>query len=122
MIITNSKTAPNGIYHKLRTALLLGKTNTGCDEISIQITHVEPEGEQSLHKHQEHQCYYIISGIGSMTIENESSTVKTGDAIYIPGNSIHGIKNIGNDQLIYLTANKSFSEVVEKSTWNNYAN
>jgi len=119
MKITNENTVSYGIYNRLRTALLLGKTNTGCDEISIQITHVEPEGEQAIHQHPQNQCYFVISGNGMMIIEDEQCAVKNGDAIYIPGNSLHGIKNIGNKELIYLTANKSFDESVENFTWTN---
>lgn len=104
------------------TSLLLGTTNTGSREISIQITHIEPDGEQNLHSHPEDQCYYLISGSGEMNIDNNKQKVKNGDAVFIPGNHIHGIKNIGTDELVYMTANKAFGEKMENITWNIKAN
>lgn len=122
MIITNENSVSRGIYDKMWTSLLLGTTNTGSSEISIQITHIETSGEQNLHNHPEDQCYYLISGFGEIDIDNEKKNVKKGDSIFIPGNLIHGIKNIGTDELVYITANKAFGEKMENITWNTKAN
>lgn len=122
MLISNETSADRGEYPGLWTALLIGETNSGCNEISIQITHVQPDGEQSIHSHPESQCYYLISGTGLMTIDNETSIVKRGDSVFIPGNSRHGIRNLGSDELVYLTANQSFGRHIESQTWPNKAN
>jgi quercetin dioxygenase-like cupin family protein len=37
-----------------------------------------------------------------MIIEDETSEVSTGDAVCIPSNRKHGIKNLGDDVLEYL--------------------
>ena len=53
-----------------------------------------------------------------MTIEDEFREVKAGDAIFIPSNLKHGIKNTGNDTLEYLTANAPvFNEQYETALW-----
>jgi mannose-6-phosphate isomerase-like protein (cupin superfamily) len=53
-----------------------------------------------------------------MIIEEESREVFAGDAIYIPPNFNHGIKNIGDDVLEYLTANTPvFSDQYESTLW-----
>ena len=53
-----------------------------------------------------------------MIIEEESREVFAGDAVYIPSNSNHGIKNIGNDVPEYLTANTpAFSDQYETTHW-----
>lgn len=53
-----------------------------------------------------------------MIIENESKEVTAGDAVYIPSNLKHGIKNTGDDVLEYLTANTPvFSEQYENDLW-----
>lgn len=121
MIVTNENIVKYGLYpeSKMWTALLAGELNTGSKEISIQITHVNPNGFQPLHSHPEDQCYYIISGCGLMTINNEEKFVNSGDLIFIPGNSQHGIKNINNSNLTYLTANRSFGINNEKNIWFN---
>jgi mannose-6-phosphate isomerase-like protein (cupin superfamily) len=44
--------------------------------------------------------------------------VFAGDAVYIPSNFHHGIKNIGDEILEYLTANTPvFSEHHENTLW-----
>ncbi len=72
---------------------------------------------QFLHSHEQEQCYYIISGTGLMIIDDQTKEVKEGDAVFIPSNSIHGIKNIGNDRLTYLTANQAFGGKREIELW-----
>lgn len=122
MIITNEILANRGDYPGMWTALLIGESNSGCNEISIQITHVQPNEEQSMHSHPENQCYYLISGVGLMCIDDEKREVKQGDAIFIPGNSTHGIMNIGTCEMVYLTANKAFGSLIESQIWNKKPN
>jgi mannose-6-phosphate isomerase-like protein (cupin superfamily) len=73
---------------------------------------------QPIHAHDPEQCYYIIKGTGLMIIEDETREVTSGDAIYIPSNRKHGIKNIGDMTLEYLTANSPvFTKDYEDSLW-----
>jgi len=117
MLITKETLVRKGDYPKMWTALLLGELNTGTREISIQITHVECGGEQSLHSHPESQCYYIIAGKGNMTIDQEQRLVSAGDAIFIPSNAMHGIQNASSEELTYLTANQAFGAQRESAIW-----
>jgi mannose-6-phosphate isomerase-like protein (cupin superfamily) len=53
-----------------------------------------------------------------MTLEEESREVFAGDAVYIPSNLNHGIKNMGDDVLEYLTANSPvFNDQYESTLW-----
>ncbi len=53
-----------------------------------------------------------------MIIENESQEVKAGDAILIPSNFKHGIKNLGKEILEYITANAPvFSKEYAAHMW-----
>jgi len=106
-----------GKYDGFSTNLLIGETNSGSKEISIQITDVEPNEMQFLHSHEQERCYYIISGTGLMIIDDQTKEVKEGNAVFIPSNSTHGIKNIGNNRLTYSTANQAFGEQREKELW-----
>jgi len=117
MLITSRKNTRLGKYDGFSTHLLIGETNSGSKDISIQVTDIEPDGMQFVHSHEQEQCYYIISGTGLMVIDDQSEEVEEGDAVFIPSNSTHGIKNIGNDRLIYLTANQAFGERREKELW-----
>jgi quercetin dioxygenase-like cupin family protein len=117
MLISNKANTRTGTYDRLKTSLLIGESNSGSAEISIQITNVEVSGSQSIHSHPENQCYYIIEGQGNMKLDSEEQIVNVGDAIFIPGNSMHGITNIGKGVLTYLTANKAFGIKIENQIW-----
>ncbi len=117
MLITNRKNTRLGKYDGFSTNLLIGEINSDSKEISIQITYVEPNGMQFLHSHEQEQCYYIISGTGLMIIDDQTKKVKEGDAVFIPSNSTHGIKNIGNNRLTYLAANQAFGGQREIELW-----
>lgn len=44
------------------------------------------------HSHPTHEYYYILSGRGIMTIEDEEQPVSEGDFVYIPPDSVHSIR------------------------------
>ncbi len=53
-----------------------------------------------------------------MIIEDERREVGAGDAIHIPSNKKHGIRNTGGEILEYLTANApAFDESYESRLW-----
>jgi quercetin dioxygenase-like cupin family protein len=54
-----------------------------------------------------------------MFIDGEGRKVYSGDAVFIPGGSTHGIKNNALETLTYLTANKAFGVSREKEIWGN---
>ena len=79
MLITNKENTAIGKYDGFSTNLLIGESNSGTKEISIQITDVEPNGMQFIHSHEEEQCYYIVSGSGKMFIDDETYILKLTD-------------------------------------------
>ena len=102
----------------LSSWMLISSQNSSAQGISVQISEIPIGSEQPLHNHDPEQCYYIIKGKGLMIIEDETREVSAGDAIYIPSNKKHGIKNLGEDVLEYLTANSPmFSEQYENTVW-----
>lgn len=48
------------------------------------------------------EWYYILKGIGTMHIDKESLSVKTGATIYIPADAIQSISNSGDEDLEFL--------------------
>jgi mannose-6-phosphate isomerase-like protein (cupin superfamily) len=102
----------------LKSWMLISPQNSLTQNLSIQISEVPVGSEQPIHNHEPEQCYYIIKGKGLMIIETDSKEVTAGDAVYIPSNLKHGIKNIGDDVLEYLTVNAPvFSEQYEGTFW-----
>jgi len=45
------------------------------------------------------EVYYILSGVGRMTINNSRFMVKSGDAILTRGGSSHGLEQTGKSDL-----------------------
>lgn len=117
-IFNKNNTFNTGEYDKLKSYMLIGNKNVKDTDVSIQVSYIPVNSEQPLHNHEPEQCYYIIKGNGLMIIENEQNIVKTGDAIHIPANKMHGLKNIGNEVLEYLTANApAFAVEYENKLW-----
>jgi len=92
VLVTNCPAVQSGLYDGFKTSLLIGESNSGSKEISIQITEVEPQKMQFIHSHDEEQCYYIVCGTGLMFINSEEKNVSNGDAVFIPSNASHGIE------------------------------
>ena len=102
----------------LSSWMLIGSRNSSAQAISMQISEIPVGSEQPMHNHDPEQCYYIIKGKGLMIIEEETREVYAGDAVDIPSNKKHGIKNLGDDVLEYLTANSPmFGEKYESTLW-----
>jgi mannose-6-phosphate isomerase-like protein (cupin superfamily) len=102
----------------LSSWMLISPQNSSAQGISMQISEIPIHSEQPVHNHDPEQCYYIIKGKGLMIIENETRGVSAGDAVYIPSNKKHGIKNIGDEVLEYLTANSPvFTREYENVLW-----
>jgi quercetin dioxygenase-like cupin family protein len=116
---TNESNTRFGNYDGFSSSLLIGESNSGCDEVSIQITTVMLGKMQSIHKHPQCQCYYVIEGRGRVLIDEEEKDLLPGDAVFIPANATHGIINIGENILKYLTANKAFGIKRESEIWFN---
>lgn len=119
MEIFNKNNSYNtGSLEILKSYMLIGSKNVKDTGISIQISNIPINSEQPIHNHIPEQCYYIISGKGLMILEDEQEYVNAGDTIFIPSNKKHGIKNIGNEILQYLTANSpAFDEEYESKLW-----
>jgi mannose-6-phosphate isomerase-like protein (cupin superfamily) len=98
--------------------MLISPQNSEARNISIQISEVPIGSQQPFHAHEPEQCYYIISGTGLVIIEEEEKEVVPGDAVYISGNVCHGIRNVGDEVLVYLTANSPpFDREYENAKW-----
>jgi mannose-6-phosphate isomerase-like protein (cupin superfamily) len=60
--------------------------------------------EVKAHKHASHSEHVmVIEGEGRMRIGNENLTVKAGDLIFIPANTVHSVRSIGKVPLKVLS-------------------
>ncbi|MBV9963202.1 MAG: cupin domain-containing protein [Parafilimonas sp.] len=54
------------------------------------------------HLQQQEEIYYIESGTGEITINNQTFNVQPGDAVLTLAGSSHGLKQTGNDDLVVI--------------------
>lgn len=52
----------------------------------------EKGSEGNAHKHPHEQITYIVKGKFDFTVGDETKTVSAGDSVYMPANTMHGVK------------------------------
>ena len=63
----------------------------------------EPGQEQTLHSHEDNdKIYYVLEGVGTLTVSEESRQVEAGWAVLCPPGEDHGVVNTGGDRLVLL--------------------
>ncbi|MCM2442301.1 cupin domain-containing protein [Agrobacterium vitis] len=68
------------------------------------IASVRPGEATTPHSHDEEETFIILSGAGSITVDDESSDIAQGDVIYLPRHSHHTVLNHSDaDPLVFLT-------------------
>ena len=85
----------------LRQLLHPDKIDMAC---RYSLCHATVRSGQSTkpHRLRTSEVYYIIEGEGEMEIDDESSAVRAGMAVYIPPNSTQHIRNTGPSDLKFL--------------------
>ncbi len=100
---------------KVQWRTLLSADRTPSHTMTCGVTEIGPGQPDALfpHRHAQVEVYYFLSGIGIVHIEGNDYPVRAGTAVFIPGNSVHGVRNTGEDalRLFYVFAVDSFSEI-----------
>jgi mannose-6-phosphate isomerase-like protein (cupin superfamily) len=116
MFKRNKSQAFRGNGEGLLSYVLLQEGDFPDTKLAITWVDVKPGSGQTPHKHFPEQVYVIIKGKGRIRVGNEEEEVGKGDLVYIPSNVVHGIKNISDKELTYISAStptfniKSFYE------------
>src|SRR6185436_5318069 len=63
---------------------------------------LKPGSAIGYHLQAEDEIYYVLSGRGSMTIDDKSFDVGPGDAILTRPGSSHGLKQMGTEDLVIM--------------------
>lgn len=90
----------NAIRHTKSLGDLVGLTSVG-----FHLVRVEPGDETT--QHHNHECsdefVYILSGSGTLMLDDEEIEIEAGDFAGFPMNGpAHSMKNTGQDDLVYL--------------------
>jgi len=73
-------------------------------EFTAGVTDLAPGGWLGHHRHEPAELYYVLQGEGILAVGGEEHAVNAGTAVYIPGNSEHGIRNTGSGHLRFFYA------------------
>ena len=68
----------------------------------------------AVHRHDPPEVYHVLSGTGSVVIDDQEHLVTAGASVFIPGGAWHSARNTGDDvlRLLYVFPVDSFSDVV----------
>jgi mannose-6-phosphate isomerase-like protein (cupin superfamily) len=118
MKISNKSTSPSYERDGIKSYLLVSESTSDAKSITTSLVEMSSGGKQHIHLHLTEQSYFIISGEGEMTVGAETITVKSGDSIFIPSNTPHGLINSGKEVLLYLSAGSPpFGKENEMHLW-----
>ena len=84
------------------TMKVLVGAEQGWDNHVMRVFEVEPGGYTPHHQHPWPHINYIIAGTGDLMIDNVHQTITAGSYGFVPGNTIHQFKNIGDDTLKFI--------------------
>lgn len=79
---------------KLIVRWLIAK-ETGAPNFAMRMFEMEPDGHTPLHNHPWEHEIFILEGEGAAFDGVEERAIKAGDAIFIPPNERHQIRNKG---------------------------
>ncbi len=104
MKILHKNSSPRYQRDQITSYLLVSERTCAAERLSITLVEMEPGGVQRLHSHEPEQTYYILEGRGLMTVDGVQQEVSTGDTIFFDSFAEHGLENIGDTTLKYLSA------------------
>jgi mannose-6-phosphate isomerase-like protein (cupin superfamily) len=104
MFTRHKDTAPKRPREKLTSICLLAWGDVAGDNLAVTWVDVEPGGRQIPHNHPEVQIYVIVAGRGRMLVGGEQKEVSAGELVHVPSGLMHGIENIGERTLSYVSA------------------
>lgn len=104
MFARHKDTAPKRPREKLTSICLLARGDVADDKLSVTWVDVAVGGRQIPHNHPEVQIYVVVAGRGRMLVGEELKQVSAGELIYVPSGLMHGIENIGEVVLSYVSA------------------
>jgi mannose-6-phosphate isomerase-like protein (cupin superfamily) len=92
---------------------LISADKTPSEALTAGIAIFEPGGHLALHRHAPAELYFVLEGIGIVSLEGVDHPVRPGDCVYIPPMAEHGCRNPGPGRLrfLYIFPTSSFAEV-----------
>lgn len=84
---------------------LLNPENSASERVTITEVHLEPGAVQPRHTHEfSEQIWYALKGTGKLLLADDREKEFTaGDVVRFAENDVHGLKNDGNGEFVYLS-------------------
>lgn len=98
---------------KVPVTIKISKTRDGIENISFCVEDMVPGRRMRVHKHLNNdELVFIHKGEGRFTLDEEVMDVKTGDVIFVPRGTWHGLDNTGKEnlQMIFQYSPAGFEE------------
>jgi quercetin dioxygenase-like cupin family protein len=94
-----------------RTLFSAGATPT--DTLVSGVAELPEGGFLALHRHDQAETYYVLSGEGVVTLDGVEHPIRPGSNVFIPGGHEHGARNTGAAVLrvFYVLAADDFGDV-----------
>ena len=86
---------------KVPVTIKISKAKHGVEGISFCVEDQSPGRKMRIHKHLNNdELIFIHKGEGTLTLDEQSILVKTGDVAFVPRGTWHGLDNTGNENLL----------------------
>jgi quercetin dioxygenase-like cupin family protein len=86
---------------KVPITVKISKAKYGVEGISFCVEEQSPGRKMRIHKHLSNdELIFIHKGEGTLTLDEETIEVKTGDVIFVPRGIWHGLDNTGKENLL----------------------
>ena len=79
--------------------ILIEPVTTGCTAFTMGAQTLPPGGEVPVHRHPEEEILFFYSGSGRVTVGDVVHEVGPETAVFIPGDTYHGVQNTGAGEL-----------------------
>ena len=88
---------------KVPITIKISKAKHGVEGISFCVEDQSPGRKMRIHKHLNNdELIFIHKGEGTLTLDEQSLQVKTGDVAFVPRGTWHGLDNTGNENLLMI--------------------
>jgi len=88
---------------KVPITVKISKAKHGIDGISFCVEDQDPGRKMRIHKHlYNDELIFIHKGEGTLTLDEETIDVKTGDVAFVPKGTWHGLDNTGKENLLMI--------------------
>jgi quercetin dioxygenase-like cupin family protein len=92
---------------------LISGDRTPSEQITLGVADFPPHGTLNVHRHEPAEFYFGLRGEGTVFVNGASFRIAPGIAVFIPGNTDHGVAAGGQGlSLVYGFARRAFDGVI----------